>query len=397
MAITFVLMGLAPGAAAAPPEAWAGAEAVAVVPDAAFPTDLGVASDGSVWFTELKGNVSRHDPATGTTERIHHVEDVITGTERGLVGLALAHDHEETGAFYLYYSQRSDAHETGMNRFVRIEDGEETLLATLTAAPEHNGGRIVVAPNGTVFVGTGENSLHDPAQDLDSLLGKILRMTPDGEPVDGNLKGLVYSYGHRNVYGLARDPDTGELWAAENMGWRRDEVNLIEAGGNYGYPECEGHGLHGVDEPCPTDKGYVFPVMTFYEDRAAAPTSVTFWQDGLYWSSFNEGAIHHMWQDEATGTWNDTVVYDHEQPILDLHAASDGTFWFSAMDGVFRIAFAGDEGAGADPTPGGTDGGGSPGTDGAPTGTVPAPSMTLVLMLCVSMVLWAHGRRRRGR
>lgn len=361
-----------------------------VVETGDMPTDIDMAADGAIWFTGLKGNVSRHDPATGTTELVHFVENVVTGRERGLVGMALAHDHETTGAFYLYYSERNEDPDGGMNRLVRIVDGEETRLASLTAALEHNGGRLVVAPDGTLFVGTGENSEHEPAQDLDSLLGKVLHMTPEGGPVEGNMRGLVYSYGHRNVYGLAMDPESGALWATENMGWRRDEVNIIEPGGNYGYPECEGHGLHGVDEPCPTDKGYTFPILTFYEDHAAAPAGATFWQGGFYWGSFNEGSIHRVWQDPDTEEWRDEIVYQHEVPILDLLTGNDGDMWFSALDGIWRLDIADDLGDGKGDPAVGPEGDGEP---DEPKGAIPAPKVALVLLAVAGAAFMARRRR----
>lgn len=377
-----------PVAHGAPPTEWQDPEPRVLVENVNIPTDIHIAPDGSVWFTELAGNVSRFDPSTGEVEDVHHVEDVVTGVERGLMGLALAHDFSQTGAFYLYYTERTDDPDGGINRLVRVVDGQEQELVSLPAAIEHNGGRIVVAPNGTLFVGTGENSEHDPAQDPDSLLGKVLRMTPDGEPVAGNMHGLVYSLGHRNVYGLALDPDSGALWATENMGWRRDEINIVEPGGNYGYPECEGHHLHGVDDPCPTDKGYTFPIQTFYEDRAAAPTGATFWQDGFYWGSFNEGSIHHTW--EGSDGWNDTIVYDHAEEVFDLHVGPDDALYFAASDGIWRMGF-GEAGGGGT---GGADGGDGTGPTGVADKGIGAAS-TGVAVAAVAAAAAMTGRRRR--
>lgn len=322
---------------------WAAAEAVPVVQGLRMPANIEIAPDGAVWYAEIGGNVSRLDPGDGSTETVHTVE-VVTGTERGLVGMALAHDFAQEGAFYLYYTEPTDDPDGGINRLVRVAHGQERLLASVPAADQHNGGRILVAPDGTLFVGTGENLLRDPAQDPGSLLGKVLRMTPQGGPVDGNLEGLVYSLGHRNVFGLAMHPETGEVWATENSGWRRDEVNRIEAGGNYGYPECEGHGLNGVDDPCPTDKGYTFPILTFYEDRTAAPTGAAFWHGDFHWASLNEGSIHRIQKNE-TQAWNDTIVFQHDGAILDLDVGPEGDLHFATFDGIWRLDFGGPGGA----------------------------------------------------
>lgn len=330
-----------PAAPAAAPDATAPSlpdtDPVLLADGLEVPANIDVAPDGSVWFAEVDGNVSRL--TEGQVQRMHHV-DVQTGGERGLVGMALAHDFGQSGAFYLYYTEPATDDGNGTNRLVRVEEGQETLLVAVPAAIEHNGGRILVTGNGTLFVGTGDNSLRDPAQDPESLLGKILRMTPEGDPVPGNMAGLVYSLGHRNVFGLAMHPETGGLWATENSGWRRDEVNRIHAGGNYGYPECEGRGLNGVDDPCPTDKGYTFPVLTFYEDRAAAPTGAVFWNGAFHWASLNEGSIHRIQQNGSTGDWSDRVVYQHDTPILDLGVGPDGALHFSALDAIWRFGAA---------------------------------------------------------
>jgi glucose/arabinose dehydrogenase len=345
-----------PGTGAATPD-WDKAKPVPVVEGLAMPADIEVAPDGAIWYIELEGDVSRFDPKAGTSKLVHHVEDVVTGGERGLVGFALAKDFAESGAYFLYYTKRTDDPAGGLNHLVRVDDGVETVLLTVPGAKEHNGGRIVVDKDGNLFVGTGENQLRDPAQDAKSLLGKILHLTPDGKPVAGNMDGFVYAKGIRNPYGLAIHPETGELWETENSGWRRDEVNLIKAGGNYGYPECEGFGLNGVDTPCPTNKGYIFPVRTFYEKDAVAPTGATFWRGEFYWGSINEGSIHHTWQDPATKEWHDAIVLKDQMPVLDLAVGPDDILYVATVDGILGITLP-DVDLGNKPVTGGQDGGG---------------------------------------
>jgi glucose/arabinose dehydrogenase len=341
-----------PGALASTPD-WKEASPLTVVSDLGMPADVQVAPDGGIWFIEIAGNVSRYDPATKKVEVKHHVNDVITGGERGLVGFALAKDFEKTGTFFLYYTQRNNDPDGGDNRLVSVTGGKETVLLTVPGAKEHNGGRIVVDADGNLFVGTGENQKRDPAQDLDSVLGKILHLTPTGQPVEGNVRGLVYSSGHRNPFGLAIDPDTGELWETENSGWRRDEVNLIEAGGNYGYPECEGMGLNGVDTPCPTTKGYTFPVRTYYETDAVAPTGATFWRGELYWASLNEGSIHHTWQDLDSFEWMDAIVLADQMPILDLTVGPDDALYIATVDSILKVGLPDIDVGNVGGTPGG--------------------------------------------
>ncbi len=107
----------------------------------------------------------------------------------------------------------------------------------------HDGGRLAFGPDGYLYASTGETGLGELAQDRDSLGGKILRITPDGDPAPGNPDpdSPIWTLGHRNVQGLAFDRP-GRLWASEFGQDTFDELNLIEKGNNYGWPIFEGRG-----------------------------------------------------------------------------------------------------------------------------------------------------------
>lgn len=141
---------------------------------------------------------------------------------------------------YIYYTTAEN------NRVARLHLGEEPepILTGIPGGDFHNGGRIAFGPDGMLYVATGE-TFETPtiAQDPYSLGGKILRITPDGDPAPDNPSpdSAVYSMGHRNVQGLAWDSD-GQLYAAELGEGRCDELNAIEPGANYGWPEVEGDG-----------------------------------------------------------------------------------------------------------------------------------------------------------
>jgi glucose/arabinose dehydrogenase len=159
--------------------------------------------------------------------------------EGGLLGIAVSPDYEEDGQVYAYYTGTQD------NRVVHFSlDGEETPIVTgIYRSTNHDGGRLAFGPDGKLWITTGDGLEGSRSQDPSNPGGKILRVNPDGSiPDDNPADGLPYwSLGHRNVQGLAWDDD-GRLWATEFGQGEADEVNLIEKGRNYGWPDVEGEG-----------------------------------------------------------------------------------------------------------------------------------------------------------
>ncbi|MDY7104748.1 MAG: PQQ-dependent sugar dehydrogenase [Actinomycetota bacterium] len=223
----------------------------AVVPTGT-PSDVVTGLDAP-WSVAVAGDavlISERDSADvlellddGTTRPVGTVDGVSARGEGGLLGLAVGDD----GGLFVY-STAGDG-----NRIERYElTGEAgglglgestTIIDGLPANVFHNGGRIALGPDGMLYASVGDAGTADAAQDLDSLAGKILRMTPDGEVPDDNpfAGSFVYSYGHRNVQGLDWGSD-GTMYASEFGDNTWDELNVIEAGRNYGWPIVEGIG-----------------------------------------------------------------------------------------------------------------------------------------------------------
>ncbi|MFF0213600.1 PQQ-dependent sugar dehydrogenase [Streptomyces vinaceus] len=241
-----------------------------------------------------KGTISRVAAATGAVTQIGKVPGVAPGGEGGLLGLALSPSYASDRMVYAYFTTESD------NRIARMRYDEQRDPGQQLGAPDtvfrgipkgmiHNGGRIAFGPDKMLYAGTGETGDTGLAQDKKSLGGKILRMTPDGQPVHGNPEAdsVVYSYGHRNVQGLAWDKDK-RLWAAEFGQNTWDELNLIEPGANYGWPEAEGKaGKPGLRDP-----------VAVWKTDEASPSGIA-WAQGSVWMAGLKG--ERLWRIPLAG------------------------------------------------------------------------------------------------
>jgi glucose/arabinose dehydrogenase len=219
------------------------------------PWGLAFLPDGSALVGERQtGRILQLPPAGGEPRLVMRLAGVDRSAgEGGLLGLAVSPTYGRDRFVYAYYTSARD------NRIVRFRLGGrvQPVLTGIARSTYHDGGRIAFGPDGMLYAGTGDAGRRTNAQNLRSLNGKILRMRPNGAVPASNpfRHSLVYSLGHRNVEGLAWDR-RGRLWATEFGQDRRDEVNLIRPGRNYGWPVVEGRG--------PTFGGrYTNPVVTW--------------------------------------------------------------------------------------------------------------------------------------
>ena len=255
------------------------------------PWGLDFFPDGDAIVTERDSKRVLRISAEGDHEitELGTIEAAEPFNEAGLLGVALSPDFESDRTAYFYVSTATD------NRVLRAEiDGDslrtpEPILTGIPLGSNHDGGRLQFGPDGYLYVSTGETgALPQLAQDRESLAGKILRITTDGEPAPGNpFDTEIWSWGHRNVQGLAFD-DGERLWASEFGQDRFDELNLIEEGANYGWPEVEGEG--GAPD-------YVDPQVTWSTDEAS-PSGLAY-SDGFLWMAALRG--ERLWRVQVTG------------------------------------------------------------------------------------------------
>jgi aldose sugar dehydrogenase len=201
--------------------------------------------DGLLVSQRDDGKIFRIDTRSGRKTGVGTVPGVRASGEGGLLGIAVPPDNAKM--IYAYLTTASDNRIVRMIYNPRKPRGQQlgapdTILKGIPKGEIHNGGRIAFGPDKMLYAGTGESGESGLSQDKKSLGGKILRMTPDGEPAgQGNPESgsVWYSYGHRNVQGIAWD-DEKRLWASEFGQDTWDELNVIGPGRNYGWPKAEG-------------------------------------------------------------------------------------------------------------------------------------------------------------
>ncbi len=245
------------------------------------PWGMVVLDDGSLLFGSRDTGEIRRLPDGAAEPEVVGSLDVRAQGESGLLGLTVTPDQSQVLA---YYTTADDSRVVSMAwDGATLGEPEVVVEGIPGGASFHQGGGLVVGPDDLLYVSTGDNGEPESSQDRDSLSGKVLRFTLDGDPAPGNpFDDAVYSWGHRNVQGLAFDDD-GRLWASEFGQNTWDELNLIEPGDNYGWPEVEGTG--GGDD-------YTDPQVV-WDTSAASPSGLAFW-DGSLWMTALAGET--LWE-----------------------------------------------------------------------------------------------------
>jgi glucose/arabinose dehydrogenase len=292
-----------------------------VATDLEAPWDVAWLDDGRTLVTERDSGRLLELDDDGVVSELRTFE-VDPAGEGGLLGLAVGPDG---ATVYAYLTTAED------NRVVSFaaDDpaADEVVLDAIPSATTHNGGRIVFGPDGLLYVATGDAQDQPAAQDPGSLAGKVLRVTPDGDvPDDNPFDGSpVWSLGHRNVQGLAFDAD-GRLFAPEFGPDRDDEVNLIERGANYGWPEVTG--AAGVD-------GFVDPVLVRQPGDASwsggavlTDGAIPQWEGDLFVASLRGERLYRVPLEDGEVAGEPEELFVGELGRLrEVTQAPDGSLW----------------------------------------------------------------------
>jgi len=255
--------------------------------------ELAWGPDNYIWMTERAGRISRVDPATGQVQPVLTIPDVTENNESGLLGLAILEPFPMSvppfrtfWVFVVYNYTDQGVLKEKLVRYTYTTNGAMSaptvLLGNITATTTHSGSRLLLLPDRTLLMTTGDAQQQPQAQNLAALNGKILRLNLDGTiPADNPMAGSpVYTFGHRNPQGLVRLPN-GRIYSSEHGPNNDDEINKIEPGRNYGWPNVEGYcdlpaemtfcAANNVREPLTTWTPTIAPAGLAYYDHPAIP------------------------------------------------------------------------------------------------------------------------------
>ncbi|MGV8963004.1 MAG: PQQ-dependent sugar dehydrogenase [Candidatus Saccharimonadaceae bacterium] len=322
--------------------------------------------DGTLLITEKAGKLRIATTTGDLSEAITGFPEVDDRKQGGLLDVAPAPDFETSRMLYFTFAEKKSEGSltaVGKGKLSADKTKIENFKVIFRAIPYFNnsmhfGSRIVFDKKGNIFVSTGERSdmaTRPKAQFLDNGYGKVLYITTEGKPVEGNpfvnTPGAlpeIYSYGHRNAQGLDIHPETGDLWLSE-MGPRGgDEINLIKPGKNYGWPTIT-YGIEYdgniVGEGITQKEGMEQPV--YYWDPVLSPSGMAFynssdipeWKNNLFIGGLNSKHISRIVIKENKVIGEERLLEKENQRFRDIGMGKDGALYAVTDEGrLYRIS-----------------------------------------------------------
>ncbi|MDW0245417.1 MAG: PQQ-dependent sugar dehydrogenase [Nitrososphaeraceae archaeon] len=290
------------------------------------PRSIDISKEGRIFISEKRGSIRVVDNGTLLTEPVGDIKAENIG-DAGLLGLTLHPNFTQNHLFYVYYTYSNG---TGLfNKVLMLKESNnriidsKTILDGIPGNDYRDGGRIKFGRDGKLYVSTGDASIPELSQDLNSLAGKILRINEDGTiPQDNPFSNsAVYAYGFRNAQGLAWAPNSGALYSSDQGGAGNDEINLISPAKNYGWPheECNSNG---------DDNRYTPPLVCF--NPSLEPSGIAFafsnklgYQNHLIVATLKGSHLRDI--DFDSGSQN-TILVGYGR-IIDLVESEDGSIY----------------------------------------------------------------------
>jgi glucose/arabinose dehydrogenase len=320
------------------------------------PWGLAILPDGRMLVTERSGTLRLASKDGKLSPPLSGVPKVVAMGQGGLLDVAIDPDFKSNNLVYLTYSEPGEGGaSTAVARGKLGESGLDGVEVIFRQEPKvqggnHFGSRLAFSPDGKLFVTLGERFTFAPAQDLTNDLGKIVRINPDGSvPKDNPFVGRtdarpeIWSYGHRNPQGAAIHPETGKLWETEFGPRGGDELNIPQAGANYGWPVVSwGNHYTGEDIPDPPTHPE-FADAIYHWNPVISPSGITFytanaipaWKGNLLIAGLSEQAIVRLTLD------GEKVVGEERIPmgarIRDVAQGPDGAVYALTDEGNGEI------------------------------------------------------------
>lgn len=295
-----------------------------VAQDLEIPWEIRFLPNGDLLVTERPGRLVR----IGKDKKVYRIDGVAHIGEGGLLGLALDPDFTENNFLYIYLTAREGRNVTNRVERYKLAGDElinrQIILPGIPGASIHDGGRIAFGPDGYLYVTTGEAGETALSQSKKSLGGKILRIKLDGSvPEENPFGNQIYSWGHRNSQGITWD-DNGRLWATEHgrsgIASGLDELNLIEKGKNYGWPEIEGD---------KTKLGMEKPVIHSGADDTWAPAGAVYFEGSIFFGGLRGSALYEY---EIASSELKTHFKNQFGRIRAVTLGNDGYLYFSTSN-----------------------------------------------------------------
>jgi len=330
------------------------------------PWGLAFLPDGRMLVTERAGRLRIVSPDGGLSPAVEGLPAIMVKGQGGLLGLALDPAYATNGLVYWSYSepQADGTNNTAVARG-RLVDGATPRMQDVQVifhqqpsleSNLHFGGRLVFARDGKLFVTLGERSIpagRMQAQKLDGLLGKIVRLNPDGSVPKDNpfvrktgARPEIWSYGHRNVQAAALNPATGDLWTIEHGTRGGDELNIPRKGKDYGWPTI----AYGIEYNGGTitggitaQKGMEQPV--YYWDPVIGPSGMTFytgslfpaWKGSLFVGGLRGTALVRLVLNGDRVVGEERLLSDQRERIRDVVQGPDGALYMLTDDPKGRL------------------------------------------------------------